>query len=91
MPAAVNAAVAEEVAAAAKSGQISTLKDLPYNSSAAVVCAIWLIFNIWYVHLIEVLLGFYLLTHNLISQALYCDSSETQAFVLPFRHVLHLH
>jgi hypothetical protein len=42
-----NAAVNEELAAAASSGAIANLKELPYNSSAAVVCAIWLIFHMW--------------------------------------------
>jgi hypothetical protein len=49
LTAAENEAVASELAAVATSGTVATLKELPYNSSAAVVSAIWLIFNIWLV------------------------------------------
>jgi len=47
LSAAENAEVNAELAEAASSGVIATLKELPYNSSAAVVCAIWLIFLVW--------------------------------------------
>ena len=47
LSAAENAAVNQALAAAASSETSATLKQLPYNSSAAAVCAIWLIFNVW--------------------------------------------
>jgi len=47
LTAAENAAVSEAISEAASSGVIASLKELPYNSSAAVVCAIWLIFYVW--------------------------------------------